>query len=342
MRIGMIAPLGRTFDAFFQEITQEWEREGHSVFLLSGKPARHLDVEINTSVTRRPAPRNITAPGQIEKWARKNDLDVILANTATGAALPRVRPISVPVVYFCHGLHWNRGTSLTERFWMTIENYLLRNTHAVLCMNSDDRTWFSERFDTNRIFYLNHGVGVPLEKYTPTPLPAGETLKLLWAGEFSARKRPHLMLEVARLLKDRGVAFDLQMLGRGSLHDDVGRNVHELGLEGEVSLPGHQPIQDYMHNSHLFLHTSSWEGLPRVMLEARAMRRQSIAFDVKGSRDIPDLIKVPDTDIQAFASAIIDQRAKVLGKDYSLPAVPEEMDSANVARSITDFLRSVI
>lgn len=342
MRIGLLAHSGITFDSFFVPLVAQWEKDGHQVSLAAGHPAEKFSIEVLSGITRRPSLLNLRAHRQISEWAAANNVDVIVTSTATASALARFPKLDKPVVYFCHGLHWNTGATIEDRVWMSIEQLLLRNTAAVMCMNSDDFKWFGARFSKGCILYLHKGVGVPLKEFVPSPLPEGDTLSLLWAGEFSPRKRPHLMLEIASILSQRGVKFELQMLGKGRLHNEMIQKVASLGLGSIVSLPGHQPIQDYLRRSHLFVHTSVWEGLPRVMLEARAMRRQSITFDVKGSRDIPDVIRVPDTDTRAFADAIVTEGSRTLGTTYSLAPVAADIDSADVAESISSFMQSVL
>ena len=209
-------------------------------------------------------------------------------------------------------------------------------------MNSDDFSWFSERYDSDRIHFLENGVGVPLDDFECSPLPQDETLNLLGAGEFSARKRPELMLEIAGLLRDRGVDFQLTMAGKGYLHDEMKQKALVMELSEQVAMPGHISLPLFLEKSHLFVHTSQWEGLPRVMLEARAMCRQSITFDVKGSRDIPDAILVVDGDLRAFADAVETQGREVLRNYRTLPPVSPEMNSDYVARSIIDFLGKIM
>lgn len=342
MRIGVISSVAATLDSFFVPLVEEWQKEGHGVVLGSGSEAQHFDSDVIRGLTRRPSPRNLFAHKQLTDWALDNQIDVILTSTAVSSALARFPRMDVPVVYFCHGLHWNEGNTMEDRVWQTIENALLRNTTAVLCMNSNDLKWFSERLPADRILYLENGVGVPLDQYEPSPLPQTDILQLLWAGEFSARKRPELMMEIAAKLRVLGVNFRLTMLGKGPLHEEMVAKSQQMGLADNISMPGHRPIQDYFKNCHLFVHTSLWEGLPRVMLEARVMQRQSIAFDTKGSRDIPDVVLAADGDIDDFAAKVEEFGQRIISGAHILSPASPEMDSAEVARTISRFLEGTI
>lgn len=342
MKIGVLVNIGYTLDAFFREMVAEWESEGHSVFTLAGSKSVHFDNDVRASITRRPTVRNLTASFDIAQWCRRHDLDFLITSNATTSALARLRKMPVPVVYFCHGLHWNQGESASEKFWQMLERRFLANTHSVLCMNSDDHRWFQEHFREDRIFHLENGVGVPLDQFQPSTLPETEPLNLLWAGEFSDRKRPELMLDVAKSLLDRGMDFHLTMAGKGSLQEEMRQKARSLDLSDRVDIPGHISLPEYLDKCHLLVHTSQWEGLPRVMLEARAMRRQSVAFDVKGSRDIPDALLVADWDTTAFADEVEKLGTEILQSHQTLPPVSPEMDSAYVAKSIVEFLGKVL
>jgi glycosyltransferase involved in cell wall biosynthesis len=342
MKIGVLTHSGVTLDAFFQPLVDEWERLGHTVSLAAGTSAARFDNHVLSGLTRRPSVCNVFAHRQLEAWASEQQLDVILTNTATASALARFPRLKVPVIYFCHGLHWNTGTSKQDRVWMAVEQFLLRNTNAVMCMNSDDRTWFRDRVDAQRLLYLDYGVGVPLEHYPITSLPTEQTLRLLWAGEFSERKRPHLMLEVARRLVEMNVDFSLTMIGQGPLLEKMKARAVSLGVDQFVRFPGFSSLSEHMQRSHLFVHTSLWEGLPRVMLEARAMCRQSVAFDVKGVRDIPDAVLVPNGDVGFFAHVVSEMGADVRSSAVLLPPPNPSIDSAVVARSILGFVQAAV
>lgn len=320
-------------------ITREWRLLGHDVLLAAGDLTEGLNSTLVRGVTRRPSLSSLQGHQSIAKWAREQDLDVVLTNTATASALARLRDIGVPVVYFCHGLHWNTGSTVGEKIWQVVEKSLLRNTAGVISINSSDKVWFGNRVSKERHLHLRNGVGVPLREYPLASFPDPAVLQVLWAGEFSERKRPHLMLEVVESVVNRGTRCEFVMLGDGPQKDEVEREARRRGLSNVLEFPGRRPIQDWIEGAHVMAHTSMWEGLPRVLLEAYAMGRQSVAFDVKGTRDIPDIVLVPDGDTDALA----DNLARLA---LTPPVNPVEldvswMDSAIVAGKIVEFLVSI-
>jgi hypothetical protein len=144
---------------------------------------------------------------------RRQRLDVVVTNTATASAIVRAAALPVPVVYFCHGLHWGNEQDGGATVWRSLERLLLRRTDGVITLNRDDEAWFRQRTD-RPVHRLPYGVGVPLEEFPAAPVPAGP-LTLLWAGDFSARKRPESGASLARMSRAvRPATFRMTAPGR--------------------------------------------------------------------------------------------------------------------------------
>jgi glycosyltransferase involved in cell wall biosynthesis len=305
LRIGLVASVGITLDAFFLEIVRAWEAAGHQVYALAGTPSSELHSAVEAGITRQPNIHNVMAPSRIKRWAHLHRLDVIVTNTATASTLVRLSGADCPVIYFCHGLHWNQSNAKNFPVRM-VERALLTRTDGVITINSDDESWFRRHGSHLPILRLPSGVGLDLDAFPDTPLPTG--ISVLWVGEFSERKRPLDALYVANELRNAGVDFHMTILGDGPLAAEVAAVRSELGLEDRVDCPGHQPVQPFLASSSVVLHTARWEGLPRVLLEATAMARPVVGYDVKGVRDIRGAALVPDGDVEALARAVVSHR----------------------------------
>lgn len=311
MRIGLLASIGHMVDSFFPEIIDSWVGAGHTVSVAAGTPRAHGSSIVISGLGRRPGPGSLAAWQGLRAWARDEDLDVIVTNSATASALVRTARLDVPVVYFCHGLHWNGGTGVSERVWQRVEHALLRRTDGVITINSDDHAWFRARVDPERLLRLHSGVGLDLDRYRAAealPRAAGSgRLELVWVGEFSARKRPESALDVVAALRALGVDVRLRMLGDGDRYASTVDSIRRRGLTGRVIADGPDSPVAALSESHALLHTSAWEGLPRVMLEALAIGRRTYAFDVKGVRDVPEAVLSSDGDADALAAILAAQ-----------------------------------
>lgn len=265
---------------------------------------------------------------------------MLVTNTATASFVSRAGRLDVPTVYFCHGLHWNLGNRMSERVWQALELWALRSTDGVIVINDDDEKWFRDKASTLPIKRMHAGVGVPIDRYPRRPYPAMDKVRLVWVGEFSARKRPFLALDVMERLVERTPSASLKMFGQGPLHAGVVAEIERRKLSAHVSAPGKtSAVPNELENAHGLLHTATWEGLPRVGLESLAVGRPVFAFDVKGVRSLPVVNSVRDGDSVALAQMIANYE---WNKEAARLPQPDSLDSARVADDILDFLPEAI
>lgn len=347
MKIGVLASVGAMVDWFFPDIIASWEAAGHEVTIAAGTDTRDGSGRVIEGLTRRPGLSSTRAWSGLRAWAQDEQLDVVLTNSATASALARTARLPVPVVYFCHGLHWNEGTSASDRLWQVMERGLLRKTAGVITMNSDDHAWFSGRFPEGRILRLPTGVGLRPSAYPRVPPPrpdeagGGSLLRLAWIGEFSHRKRPQLALDIAEALREHGVHFTLSMTGDGSLLGPTRDLIRRRDLDDHVSAAGPGDSAEVLAASYALIHTSAWEGLPRVMLEALAVGRPAYAFDVKGVRDIPRAVLFPEGEAGPLARRLADdwESGTLL---EPLDFDPHTLDFSHSAEAVLRFLDQTI
>lgn len=334
MRIGLITSVGATLNAFFPPIIEHWESMGHQVFTAASDSFRFERHTILNAVTRNPSPKNLGAPFQLSKWAKMNNLDVIITNTATVSFLSRVVKMPVPVIYFCHGLHWNSGNEKASAVWKGLEYLSLRNTAAVITINHDDEAWFKEKAPGVPALRIASGVGVPIDKFPRAErLPVDGAVKLVWAGEFSKRKRPLLAIDVVRQMVEMGAPVHLTMCGRGEFFEDAKKMIRDQKLENQISLEGYtKEVHRFLSESHVLLMTSEWEGLPRIGLEALAIDRPIYAFDVKGTRSLPLVNTVAEYDVEGLAKLIIRDASMQFADNLTVN--PEDLTPDSVAEEI--------
>lgn len=295
-----------------------------------------IESDVIDGLTQSPKLSNFRTPSSLSRWVDDRSLDVVLTNTATASALARLRKPPVPVVYFCHGLHWARNAEWSP-IWKSAERLLLKHTTAAIVSNTEDEDWFRARIGDARVAKLPYGVGVPIERFprTATP-PLDPRIRIAWIGDFSTRKQPEAAVDVARHLKASGVDFQLTMAGSGPLMGRTATAISKYGLEDQITLPGRKDSGQLITNSHLLLHTSKWEGLARVLLEAVAIGRNTFGFDVKGVRDAPGISVVESGQAEALATAVRENiEAGLPPQGYPDPTA---MTSATHARLILGHL----
>ncbi len=337
--IGLVAGLGITLDAFFPEIVQRWRAAGVEVHPAAGTPSALSGTEVLPALTRSPRPRSVLAPRQIRDWVARRDIDILLTNTATASAVSRIRPVGCPVVYFCHGLHWSDGSGPGSLLWRGAETLLLRRTAGLVTINSDDEAWFARHAPAIPRTRPPAGVGLDVSAFPRSPLPGGDVAHLAWIGEYTQRKRPMEALRVAEILRQRGYDFVLHMLGQGALMPEVTSELRRRGLDSHVVLHGQVRTAEMLPTMHAVVHTASWEGLPRALLEAAAVGRHVVAYDVKGVRDVPGARLAPDLDAERLADLV---QSLDLAAPESSFVDPDTLSSAHSSDQIREFLQDVL
>lgn len=106
-------------------------------------------------------------------------------------------------------------------------------------------------------------------------------------GRLELQKGYSWLLEAFNEFLKIGAVAYLVLVGSGSLRANLTRQVHEMGLQGQVFLLGGR--SDYLtiiDQLDVFVSSSLWEGLPTVVMEAMALETPVIATAVSGSVEL--------------------------------------------------------
>lgn len=110
-------------------------------------------------------------------------------------------------------------------------------------------------------------------------------VRILSVGRLEWKKGYEYALQAARILDERGIPFEYQVIGDGRYREPLAFTRHELGLADRVTFLGARPHEDVvaaMNWADIFLHASVSEGFCNAVLEAQAMRLPVVASDADG------------------------------------------------------------
>ncbi len=119
--------------------------------------------------------------------------------------------------------------------------------------------------------------------------PAGkyQSRRLACLNTFDESKGHGTLLEAARLLKARGVAFELDLYGEGCLRDEMERRFRAAGLAGQVRFQGRTTgVHEVYDRSLCVLNPSYVESFGMTLIEALARKTPVIASRCGGPDDI--------------------------------------------------------
>ena len=118
------------------------------------------------------------------------------------------------------------------------------------------------------------------------------------------------LLQAARILQDRGHAFQLVIVGEGPMRAPLERMAVEIGVSANVQFTGWKPdaAETMLPTFDIFVQSSYWEAMSVVILEAMAARRAIVATTVGENPLVlshgESAILVPPKDAESLADGL--------------------------------------
>lgn len=202
-------------------------------------------------------------------------------------------------------------------------------TRSQLCRITDPRLW--DRFHVVRC-------GIDLEAFAPrAPRPMREVPRVLVVARLSAEKGHPVLLEAARILRERGTRIEVEIVGSGPYEPEIREQAVRSGIADDVHFLGElQPAEVAVRlaDADVFCLPSFNEGLPVSIMEAMAVGVPVVSTCISG---IPELAVHHETALTvpaANATALADALA-LLVRDPSGSA-PMRDDLVRAARSAVE------
>jgi len=262
------------------------------------------------------------------------------------------------IVYTAHGFHFHEyGSKFRNFLYFRLEKFAGHFTDVLITINEDDYKIAKEKniIPNGRVVYIK-GVGVDTEKLDPQKFSFA--LKMEYRSKLGLNESDFLVIAVAELIKrknlkdiilaiklvnDRKYLAKLLIAGDGIMEQQLKNFVLENNLKNSVFFLGRRSdVPELLCISDVLAITSLHEGLPRAVMEAMAMEKPVVAYNIRGVRDLVVdgetgfLVKFGD--INALADKIIflmehPNIAKAMGKEgrkrieenFSLDIILKEM-----------------
>lgn len=214
------------------------------------------------------------------------------------------------VVHQVHGFHHHANMNSVRR-WLYIlwQRGLSLLVKKLLFQNKADvDECLRSRIAPARKLVLV-GNGIQLDESNAQPQPCNDPPVILCVSRFEPVKNHGMVLDAARLLRDRGECFVLNLAGDGELIPECEAWVREHALTEKVRFLGYRDdVPSLTLEADVCVLVSIKEGLPRAIIEAAACGRPMVATDVVGNRNaIVDGVTgflVPLNDAKALADQL--------------------------------------
>lgn len=198
-----------------------------------------------------------------------------------------------------------------------LNKHLYRNVVSLVLVNSEatKKTILkknSSLVPPDKIKVIYNGIDLEAfdkQEVHPEKYPAKAGLVIGNIGRLVHQKGQKQLVEVARILRDKGVDFHLLIGGEGSERADLEKLISKNGLEEKITLTGFvDDAKTFLHALDVFALSSHWEGFGYVLAEAMACSKPVVAFNVSSN---PELVSdgntgylIPYGDVDAFADKL--------------------------------------
>jgi glycosyltransferase involved in cell wall biosynthesis len=228
---------------------------------------------------------------ELRRIFKKMRPDIVHLNSSKAGGLGALaaRAAGVPRILFtAHGWPFREQRTMIQRaaLWVTSWITALLSTKIICVSDYDLRQARRMPFIAQKAVRIYNGIG-------PQTLSSGEKIRSAFPagakitgtiGELTKNKNQIALIEQAEHSPDMYVAI----VGEGELREDLEKKIKEWGLGDRVKLFGFMPASDVLKGFDTFVLPSLKEGLPYVLLEARAAGLPIAASRVGGVGEILD------------------------------------------------------
>lgn len=219
------------------------------------------------------------------------------------------RKLGIPKVFCDHGALMNQWDDIVVRFMRRMGSRYSDRT-VVLTRQSENAYYEKFHYQPGRVITIYNWIDEVILRETGDY--DADSRKILTAGRFSREKGMDLLVDTAAALQKKTKDFVWEVYGDGELWEEIRQRIREEGLEEYVKLMGLTNEMERCYRGHsMYVLTSYREGLPLVLLEAKANHLPLVSFDiVSGPGEIiengTDGILIPPYDTEEMACQIYE------------------------------------
>jgi glycosyltransferase involved in cell wall biosynthesis len=132
---------------------------------------------------------------------------------------------------------------------------------------------------------------------------------LVSVGSLVDKKNQQFLIDILIDLLPLIPNCHINILGDGPNHGKIAEKIKKFNVQNRITLHGNvNNVEEFLHNSHLYIHSATYEPFGLVLIEAMAAGLPCICLDGKGNRDVIEQDKngyiFREQDSKAFANSI--------------------------------------
>ena len=265
------------------------------------------------------------------KYIKRNRIDIIVLVGCYPASLVQV------FKYFtkCKLVFWDHGALINEwdkKVARDARKKAVINCDKTITLTKRNRDDYQKKFHIKdeKLTYIYNAIDEKIFDFTKDRYDIGSK-KIITAGRFSREKGFDMMVDVARMVFDKHPDWTWDVYGDGEEFSVIKEKIKDQNLENNLILKGAvDHIYELYHQYAMYVLPSYREGLPLVLLEAKANRLPIVAFDViTGPREIVE-DKQDGFLIPCYDKGLMSQRICELIEDETLRVQFSENSQSNI------------
>ena len=277
------------------------EQTGSEGSLIEEVVQHGVPLTLMPQLVRQVSPSNdLRALWNLYHLMRSHRYSIVHTHSSKAGILGRLaaRLAGVPVIiHTVHGWSFHEHmTPRTRRMYVLLEKLAASLTDAMIVVTRQDiQKGLREGIGKEERYHLIRSA-IPLEEFDPQLVDRAEVRKELGLpldalvlgniGRFSPQKNPLEWIRVAAKVAKKQPGARFLLVGDGPLRSQVEAALLEADLSEKTVLTGlRRDVPRMLAAMDVFLLTSLWEGLPRVIPQAMAMGIPVVANRADGTAD---------------------------------------------------------
>nr|WP_236023529.1 glycosyltransferase family 4 protein [Bifidobacterium miconis] len=189
-------------------------------------------------------------------------------------SLPLKRATGVKVISWEHfNYHQNPGVPyrrLTRR-------WAARKADAIVTLTEADKKLYEDNAHPKCPVIA---IPNPMQRITPEPVYDADSRTIISSGRLTYQKGFDMLVDIAARVLPQHPDWRWLILGEGEDRPMLEEKIAQAGIGKQLILKGRvDNMADYYRQAAMFVMTSRFEGLPMVLLEAKAHKLPIVSFD---------------------------------------------------------------
>jgi glycosyltransferase involved in cell wall biosynthesis len=271
--------------------------------------------------------KDLRALYRIYSFLKKNRYDIVHTHTAKGGIIGRTaaRLAGVPlVVHTLHGTTFGSFLSGSRRrLYIALEKVTASWTDGIISVSQGliDK-YLGQKIGRPEQYRVVHS-GFDVDRFFEAGcMSVPEKIRV--KKELGLDPYDMVVVNVSRLEPRKGLKFFLEsavkigrrfpqarflIVGDGAYRGELEQEARRLGLNSSLIFTGpRQDVEKIIAISDVFVLTSLWEGLPRVLIQSAAVGKPIVTFDVEGANEVVEDGRngyiVPSKDVEALTDKV--------------------------------------